>query len=357
MKNKLILLTALICFSYAEKVTLTPKQAQNWNIKVAKPEKADSYPLGRIIVEVVTPPTLLHTVSLPFEANVQKLYVAKYQKVKKGEVLAEVTGTKWIEVQQKAIADAIEYRHHKHLTERKMTLCKEGIIPQKECKAARAELETDKIRITAAKALLESYGADKQSIEMLFEHLKIMSSLKVKSNAAGSVIVLNATPGKSTSPSDALFVIKQKGALWIEANIEALRTLKLKEGERVRLSVADKMFESRVLQLSDVINRENQTRRVRFFVPENVQLASGLMLSADLIVFGDVLKLKKSAVIKEGGTQIVFIKTDSGFRAIPVEVMAEDETFYYIKPSPFLKGEVAVNSLAILKNLLGGNDE
>ncbi len=357
MKKRLILLATLFCFVRAEDVTLTPKQEKNWNIQVAVPERSDSYPLGRIIVEVVTPPTLLHTISLPFEANVQKLNVAKYQQVRKGEVLAEVTGTAWIEVQKKAIADAIEYRHHKHLTERKMMLCKEGIIPQKECKAAHAELETDKIRIAAAKALLESYGADKKSIETLFKHLKIVSTLKVKSDVSGSIIALNATPGKSTSPSDALFVIKQKGPLWIEANIEALRTLKLQEGERVRFSMADKMFESRVLQLSDVINRENQTRRVRFSVPEDIYLASGLMLSADLIIFGDVLKLKKSAVIKEGGTQIVFVKTEFGFRAIPVEVMAEDDTYYYIKPSPFLRGKVAVNSLAILKNLLGGNDE
>lgn len=347
----------MISLIRADQVKLTPMQEKNWNITVEKPKKTDSYPLGRLIVEVITPPTLLHTISLPFEANVQKLYIAKYQKVKKGKVLAEVTGTKWIEVQQQAISDAIEYRHHRHLTERKNLLCKEEIIPKKECRAANAELETDKIKLTASKALLESYGADRETIETLFKTLKIAYTLKVRSEVAGSVVTLNATPGKSTAPSDALFVIKQKGTLWIEASIEALRTLKLREGERVRFSVADKIFESKVLQLADVIDSENQTRRVRFSVPPNVQLASGLILSADLIVFGEILKLKKSAVIKEGGTQIVFLKTKFGFRAIPVEVLAEDSRFYYIKPSALISGEVAVNSIAILKNLLGGNDE
>ena len=357
MKQRLILLALLAVFAHAEKVTLTPKQEKNWEITVAEPQRADSYPLGRIIVEVVTPPTLLHTISLPFEANVRKLYVAEYQRVKKGDVLAEVTGTQWIEAQQRAVADAIEYRHHKHLTERKEMLCKEGIIPKKACRAARAELETDRIKIAADKALLKSYGADPKTIDSLFNHLKIHNVMQVRSDIDGSVIALNATPGKSTGPTDALFVIKQNGPLWIEANIEALRTLKLKEGEKVRFFVADKAFESKVLQLSDVINKENQTRRVRFSVPESVQLASGLMLSAELIVFGDVLKLPKGAVINEGGTQIVFMKTEFGFRAVPVEVLAEDEKYFYIKPTPLLKGEVAVNSLAILKNLLGGGDE
>jgi len=353
-----MLLALLFCMAEAEEVKLTAKQEKNWDITVAKPEKTHSYPLGRVIVEVVTPPTLLHTISLPFEANVQKLYVAKYQKVHKGEVLAKVTGTKWIEVQQQAISDAIEYRHHRHLTERKNMLCKEEIIPAKECKAANAELETDKIKLAASRALLESYGASKPMIDELFKTLKISNTIEIRSDVEGSIITLNATPGKSTNPSDALFVIKQKGPLWIEANIEALRTLKLKEGEKVRFSVADKMFESRVLQLSEVINPANQTRRVRFSVPENVELTSGLIMSADLIVFGEALKLKKSAVIKEGGTQIVFLRTSFGFRAIPVEVLAEDDDAYYIKPSSALPdGEVAANSLAILKNLLGENNE
>ena len=357
MKKRLILLALLAVFAQAEKVTLTPKQEKNWDITVAEPQRTDSYPLGRIIVEVVTPPTLLHTISLPFEANVQKLYVAKYQKVKKGDVLAEVTGTQWIEAQQRAVADAIEYRHHKHLTERKDMLCKEGIIPKKECRAAHAELETDRNKIVADRALLESYGADRKTVDSLLDNLKIHNVLKIRSTVDGSVIALNASPGKSTGPTDTLFMIKQKGPLWIEANIEALRTLKLREGEKVRFFVADKVFESTVLQLADIINKENQTRRVRFSVPESIQLASGLMLSAELIVFGDALKLPKGAVINEGGTQIVFMKTGFGFRAIPVEVLAEDEKHFYIKPTSLLEGKVAVNSLAILKNLLGGNDE
>jgi len=352
-----ILLAILFGFASADEVKLTAKQEKNWDITVAKPQEAESYPLGRIIAEVVTPPTLLHTISLPFEANVLKLYVAKYQRVKRGDILARVTGTRWIEAQQRAIEDAIEYRHHKHMTERKHMLCKEEIIPYKECKAADAELEADKIRLASSKALLESYGANRSMIEKIFKTLKISNAITVRSDVDGSIITLHATPGKSTTPSDALFVIKQRGALWIEANIEALRTLKLTEGERVRFGMAGKIFESRVLQLSDVVDPKNQTRRVRFSVPENVLLASGLILSADLIIFGKTLKLPKGAVIKEGGTQIAFLRTKFGFRAIPLEVLAEDETFYYIKPTAQLKGEVAVNSLAILKNLLGGNNE
>ena len=62
-------------------------------------------------------------------------------------------------------------------------------------------------------------------------------------------------------------------------------------------------------------------------------------------------------MIKEGGTQIVFIKTKEGFTAVPVKVLAEDNTHYFIEASDRLRNKIAINSIAILKNMLGDNDE
>jgi len=357
MNQNLLLIILLTLNVWAQEIQMTKEQEKNWDISVEVPEASKSYPFGEFIAHVVTPPTLLNTISLPFEANVKKLNVAKYLKVKQGDVSAEVTGTKWIEVQQKAIAEAIEYKHHAHLTERKNMLCKEDIIPQKECIAANAELEADKIRVAASKALLKGYGASDSMIESLFQKLKISYTIKITSGVEGSIIEHNATPGKSTNPEDALFVIKQEGALWLEANIEAQRTMKLKEGEKVEISLANKIFQTKVLQISPVINPENQTRQVRFLLPEETGISSGFIGSAMLTLFWDVLKVKKNSVIKEGSTQIVFVKSKEGFVAVPVEVLSEDDSAYYLKTSERLKHEIATNSLAILKNLLGGSDE
>ena len=342
---------------YAESIQMTDEQKMNWDISVEVPKPSHTYPFGEFIAHVVTPPALLHTISLPFEANVKKLYVAKYQSVKYGDVLAEVTGTKWIEIQQKAISEAIEYKHHAHLTERKNMLCKEEIIPQKECIAANAELNADKIRVAASKALLKGYGASQSVIDALFKKLEISNTIKITSTVDGSIIELGATPGKSTNPDDALFVIQKKGALWIEANIEADRTIKLQAGMAVEITLNNKIFETKVLQISPVINPQNQTRQVRFLLPEGQNISSGFIGSATLTLYADVLKVKKNSVIKEGLTHIVFTKTKDGFVAVPVEVLSEDDKYYYLKKTPKLQDPIATNSLAILKNLLGDRDE
>jgi hypothetical protein len=357
MKNQLIFLALFACSLNAASITLTPEQEANWQIETETPQRSEKRPLGEFIAEVVTPPSLLHTVALPFEANVQTLNVAKYEKVDKGYLLAEVTGTEWIETQQKAITELIELRHHTHLTERKNILCKEEIIPQKECIAANAELETDRTRVAASKALLKSYGASDEMIEKLFQELTLSPTIKVKSSVKGSVVQLYAAPGKSSSPADALFVIQKEGPLWLESAIEAKRTEGLREGQRVQIVLEDQPFDTTILQLAPVINQENQTRDIRFLVPSDVKIFSGLRSTAKIILLEQSLKIRKNAVIKVGEAQVVFYKDKQGYTPLPVEIISEDDKYYFVKPSHQLKNPIAVSSVAILKSMMESDDE
>ncbi len=360
MKNIIKPITIFTLFIYslqAQEIILSKKQLNNWQIKTAKAITVPQLPLGKFIVEVSTPPSLLSTISLPFEANVKKLFVANYQKVKKGQVLAEVTGTQWIATQQKAISDAIELRHHTHLAKRKAMLCKENIIPKKECVAANAELKADQIKIVASKALLQSYGASKESINTLIHDLVLSPTITLKSPVEGHIITLNASAGKSTSPSDALFIIKKAGELWLESDIEATRTTKLKEGQRVNITLADQNFDTTILQLSPTVNPRNQTRHVRFLVPQGVELLSGLRSSANIKQSVKSLKIAKTSIINHNSNSIVFVKTNNGFNSVAIKILGEEAGYYFVAKTPQLEGEIATTSVAILKNLLGGEDE
>jgi membrane fusion protein, heavy metal efflux system len=357
MTKQLIILALFTLSLNAENIILTPEQEANWQIKVEAPQSSQKLPLGEFITEVVTPPTLLHTISLPFEANVKKLHVANYQEVRKGQILADVTGTEWIETQQKAISDAIEFKHHEHLAERKNMLCKEEIIPQKECVAANAELAADKIKVAASKALLKSYGASDEMISDLFKNLTLSQAIQLRSSVDGRIVHLHATPGKSTSPSDALFVIQEEGPLWLESAIEAKRTQGLKEGQKVQITLDDHTFDTSILQLSPVINPENQTRQIRFLVPSNINIFAGLRSNAKITLTQNTLKIKKNAVIKDGDEQIVFVKNKKGYSSMPITILAEDSKYYFVEPSSQLQNKIAVSSLAVLKNMLGDEDE
>ncbi|PHS37676.1 MAG: hypothetical protein COB07_09990 [Sulfurovum sp.] len=357
MTKQLLFLTLFNVALNAQNIILTPAQEANWQIKAEMPKSSQQLPLGEFIAEVVTPPTLLHTISLPFEANVKKLHVANYQKVSKGQILADVTGTEWIGTQQKAISEAIAFKHHEHLAERKNMLCKEEIIPQKECIAANAELAADKVKVAASKALLKSYGASDEMIINLFKDLKLSQTIELRSSVAGRIVQLHATPGKSTSPADALFVIQEKGSLWLESAIEAKRTEVLQEGQKVQIKLGNHTFDTSILQLSPVINPQNQTRQIRFLIPSDINIFSGLRANAKITVTQKSLKVKKNAVIKDGDRQIVFVKNKKGYTSLAVNILAEDNKYYFLKPSAALENKIAVSSLAVLKNMLGSDDE
>ena len=353
MKKLLILLIPFTLTLTAKDITLTPLQEQNWQIEVQKPKQVSKIPLGEFVTKVVTPPTLLHTISLPFEANIKKLNIAKYQEVKVGDILVHLTSSQWLLAQQEAIANTIELRHQESISKRKNMLCKEEIIPQKECVTANSELNIAKIKVSSSKALLRSYGADEKIISELFEHLKLSPIIKLKSSVDGRVINLKATTGKSTSPSDAIFVIQQKGSLWLESSIEAKRTIGLYEGQKVEISLENVTFDTTIIQLSPIINPRNQTRVVRFLLPLDIELFSGLQTNATIKLSRDTLQIDKTAVIKDGKKQIVFVKNPNGYSSLEIEILAEDDTHYFVKPSALLKNEIAISSLAILKNMLG----
>lgn len=358
MHHKLLLsILWTISLLHAENIQITAEQEANWQIKLEKAHSSKTLPLGEYVAQVVTPPILLHTISLPFEANVKKLYVANYQEVKQGEILADVTGTEWIEAQQKAISNLIELKLQEELTTRKNSLCKEEIIPKKECTSANAALEASRVKVAASKALLKSYGADETMISKLFNNLVLSQTIQLKSMIDGRIVGLNAAPGKSTSPSDAIFMIQKHGGLWLESDIEAKRTAGLKEGESVEITFNNRTFETTILQLSPVINPENQTRRIRFSVPSDIDLISGLRSSAKVVLKHQSMKIKKNAVIKIDQQQVVFYKTKEGYTSLPIEILAEDELYYFVKPSSELKHKIAVSSVAILKNMSGSEDE
>ncbi len=72
MRRIALIFTILISITEAKEVKLTPEQSRNWHIETKKPVVSDSLVVGKFMAEVVTPPQLLQTVSLPFEAQINK---------------------------------------------------------------------------------------------------------------------------------------------------------------------------------------------------------------------------------------------------------------------------------------------
>jgi len=356
-KLTLLLSLSLITILEAKTLTLSPSQLKDWNIQSSKVESIDNLPLGSFMAEVVTPPQYLYSITLPFEAQVNSLKVAQYESIKKGELLATVTGYEWIKVQQKFIQDSIELKHHKHLAERKNRLCQEEIIPKKECMAANAEYKADTIKFESAKALLRGYGATKQMINNLFSKMKISRTIPIYSKFSGKLLKLNIGVGESTKPSEALFVIQKAGALWLEVEMPVKKAQELKDGNHVKLSFHDEHFQSKVLLHAPSINSENQTQKVRFSLPNSPKFLRGLREMAKITTSHKSLKIPKKSVIDLEGSEVVFIQNSKGYEPVEIKILGEARNFYFVEKSDKLKQPIVNSSVAILKSMMEGEDE
>jgi len=341
----------------AKILQLNEQALKDWHIKTEKAKRIEKLPLGSFMAEVVTPPQYIHTITLPFEAQVKSLNVAKYDSIKKGQLLAMVTGYDWIKIQQQFIQDSIELKHHKHLAERKNRLCTDGIIPKKECTAANAEYKADKIKFASAKALLRGYGANEKIINNLFNDFKISQNIPLRSHYSGKLLELNVGVGKSTQASQSLFVIQKEGALWLESDIDVKKARKLKDGATIFIHFGDEEFQSRVLLHAPNINVQNQTQRVRFTLDKKQKFLTGLREMAEIIVPQRALKISKESVISLGGTEVVFVQSIKGFDSESVKILGEEKNYYYVQDKPSLHQPIVTTSVAILKSMMESGDE
>lgn len=338
-------------------IKLNEEQEKQWKIKTINPTISHTLVLGEFMAEVTVPPQHLHTISLPFEAQVKKLFVATYDYIEEGQPLAEVTGRGWIEVQKQFIADAIELKHHGHIAERKNRLCNEGIIAKKQCHSANAEYQADQVKFEASKELLRGYGASVEVIDNIFDRLEIVQSIQVDSDISGRLLKLNVQTGKSTNPSDALFVIQKEGALWLEANILVQKAMRLSKKESVKLKFNDEVFQSQVLLHAPSINRENQTQKVRFSLPSSSKFIVGMRNHVTISKALKTLKIPKKSVITIDDKKSLFLKTEKGYLPMELKVLGEDKMNYFVKDNPKLHAPIATSSVLILKSLLESENE
>lgn len=351
MKKTFLLLSTVLLASAAQ-ITLTPQQEKNWQIQTASAQNADHVPLGNFMMEVTIPPQLLQTVSLPFEAQITQLYTAAYSHVKKADVMANATGTDWIEAQKSAISDAIELIHHEHIAERKAKLCEEEIIAQKECIAANAELKTDRIKVTASKTLLRAYGATDAMLKRIFTSLEIVQNVPISSPVEGTILQVNIKPGQSIAPASAMFVIKKGGNYWLESDMPLDAAAQLLPNQKIMITIAGKKLSCRVLQLSPVINPINQTRHIRFSPKQSSDLVAGMRSSATVALPQKALIVPKKSVVKNKNNHIVFIKESGAFHDVTVTVLGETSQNYYLRFDKQLANPIAITSAAVLKGML-----
>lgn len=298
-------------------IQLSAEEIQQSNLTITKiqPEKvADQLILS---ANITANQDRVAFVAPRVEGKLIKVYANLGDQVKAGQALAVVDSIQMGEARA-------EYRHAQSelkLAEanfqRTDKLYKEEVVPQRQWLEAKNALERAQ---TSAKE-----GAD---------HLHILagpsdtgiSTFVITAPFSGVVIEKDSAMGELAKPEGKLFTIADLNTVWIEADVSEKDLGKLTVGSPATVTVSsfpDESFKGKVSYISSIFDKQTRTVKARIELPNHDRkLRIDMFAKAviDLTSSRDALILPQDAVLLVQGQSTVYVQTEDGFEARPVQV-------------------------------------
>jgi membrane fusion protein, heavy metal efflux system len=305
---------------------------------------------GELIVPgvVTAPPTQLRIVATPAAGLVESLLVAPDEDVKEGAPIARLKSSELVEAQRAylhAIADA-------NLAVEKLRrdeqLFKERIIAERRLLVTRAEALQARSALDERRQLLTLDGMSEEEIEVLRKERKLASSLTVRAPIAGTILARHGTAGERVPASAPLVTIARLDPIWVSLQVPVGRAAALESVHRVSLPSAG--VDGSLIRIGRTVDASTQSiTAVAEFKSAKANLRPGQAVQAIMLMREGgrpVWRLPADAVVNHQDQHWVFVRSPTGFRAVPVTLVAESPQFASVR------GELHAGDKVVTRGIL-----
>lgn len=300
--------------------------------------------------KVMLPPGQEQVVSAPVAGVVDQLLVGEQQAVKAGQPLLRLNSPQFGEMQLKLLEAASRARLSQKTLQREKSLLAEGIIPERRVLEAEAAAQDDAARQRQAEAALRLAGIDAASIQRIAAGGTVQDGVVVRARAAGVVLGIDIKPGQRVQEADALLRLASLQTLWLDIAMPADRqpatlakaaTIQIvgRDAVAMPLSVGAVVSDSQTVTLRARVTRGAERLRPGEVVQAQVPFAANAA--------GWALPL--AAVARQDDQAFVFVRTDKGFVARPVNVVSSAGASVQVAGDLKPGQEVATASVIALK--------
>ncbi|MDC0742238.1 efflux RND transporter periplasmic adaptor subunit [Polyangium mundeleinium] len=298
-------------FSAAEDVVaLDPSTPGPMKFSTTEATAGDPLPLPPVTARVSTVESLTAPSFAPLAGRVVNLNVRLGDRVAEGDRLIEVRTSDLPTLQHERRAAELAIRTRKAVVERIEKLVEARAASQNELTVAQSEL--DEARLAAQMAA--------EKIRSLSIKTAGATSYWVLANRAGTVVQLDATPGKQVGPDGdkPIATVADLEDVLVLADVAQRDAPALTPGRTAEIRFPDGAavgISGTIESVSDVVDPERQTVPVRVRVKNDRKL---LRPNAFVSVFfmppgeATVVGVPASAIVSDGARSVVFVETAAG---------------------------------------------
>lgn len=218
-----------------ELVELTPAQYERTGIVLGKVEKRMIGSELKVNGKIDVPPQSNISINIPYGGFVKYTDMLPGTQVKKGQFLVSIQNPEFIQFQQSYLESLASREYLKTEYERQESLYNEKVASGKNYQQAKSNYLSNEARLQAMKARLELIGFNPKRIAQE----QVSAVVNIYAPESGSVRDVYTNIGKYVNPQDVIMDITNADDLHVELTVYENDVPKIKEGQRIRFSLAN----------------------------------------------------------------------------------------------------------------------
>jgi len=341
-------------------IKLSRAQIYNLGVKLDKLEAIKSIPVLNAPGIVSIPPENEYIVSTIQAGLINQIKAGLGDEVKKGQVLATINSPELLSLQQHHLKSINDLQLAKADYVRDKKLHNEGVIADRRWLQTKTNYKVFLSHLNETRQLLEMSGVSQGDIKELEKTHQLTSKLKILAPISGVVLDRMVTAGERADAMAPLFRVANFDRFWLDISIPQQRIKHIQVGDKVLVPGTE--VTARIFLLGKHVDEGNQTILVRAEVetakssirPGQAVAVKIVQSSSDLM-----FKVPNSALAKYQGITYLFVRTDTGFSAEPIQIVGRQAKQAIITGDLQENSDIAIRGAVALKaNFLGlGDDE
>lgn len=305
-------------------------------------------------------------ISAPSSGVIQNILTLPAQTVEAGQPLIQLYSQQILQWQRDFLNATTQAQLSSKKLERDRALFNEGIIAQNRLQETENTATQSRVIANENSQMLRLAGMSPDAIRTLQTRQALSPIITITARTAGTLIQYTASPGQYVEAGTPIGkLVRQEKGLWVELRATHAQAAQIRKGDRITFSRCAE--EAKVTAITPQVDADNQTVLIRgallrpstCFVPNQYISATVYTLPSTDVSWS----VPASAAISQGNTAFIFIETEQGFQATPIEVLTHNRDTLSIRPvgSSFpANAKVAISGTAALKGRwlgIGSEDE